>query len=138
MKRKSNSGIAAMMAAMFLMLGLTATSNAQDDDQLVNDLKGIAAKAQSYYTSQGNSSFSGFALSADDTGNADGSFSISAGDSAPTGAEYVPGSTNAADQSSAQTLYIIGCGKTVGKDGVNPTKVYVIVTPTDVTVTDLN
>ena len=47
-------------------------------------------------------------------------------------------STFTLSSGSAQILYIISCGKTSGKDGVDPKKVYVTVTPKSVTVTDLN
>ena len=135
--RKTMAGLFAVLAVMFLMSEI-GISQGGGHDALANDLKVLATKAQEYYKTQGNSSFAGFALAASDTGNADGSFSIYDGGAPPVGANFLPGSTAAASPASSQTLYIVGCGKQAGKDGMNPIKIYATVTPSGVTLTDLN
>jgi hypothetical protein len=126
------------IAAMTLLMANVGTGQGGNHDAVANDLNNLARKAQEYYKTQGNSSFAGFALDASDTGNANGSYSIYDGGTPPVGSGYIPGSTAAASLASAQMLYIVGCGKAKGKDGMNPIKVYATVTPAGVTLTDLN
>jgi Tfp pilus assembly protein PilE len=118
-------------------------SNAQSSnrDQVINDLNNLAAKAQQYYRKPtamggGGQDFNGFKLAPVDTGNANGSYSLSA--TAPTGTTFVPGDTSSGITSSAQTIYIVGCGKEKGNDGTNPVKAYATVTPDNVKTTVLN
>ncbi len=119
-------------------------SNAQSSnrDQVINDLNNLAAKGQQYFrkpTSMagGGQSFVGFALAPVDTGNANGSYSISTGASAPTGATFVAG-LNDTNTTNANVLYIVGCGKELGNDGTNPVKAYAIDSANSVTVRVLN
>jgi len=117
-------------------------SNAQSSnrDQVINDLNNLAAKAQQYYRKPtamggGGQDFNGFKLAPVDTGNANGSYSLSS--SAPTVLTYSPGDTTSISVS-AQTIYIVGCGKEKGNDGTNPVKAYATVTPDNVKTTVLN
>jgi Tfp pilus assembly protein PilE len=117
-------------------------SNAQSSnrDQVINDLNNLAAKAQQYYRKPtamggGGQDFNGFKLAPVDTGNANGSYSLSS--SAPTALTYSPGDTTSISVS-AQTIYIVGCGKEKGNDGTNPVKAYATVTPDNVKTTVLN
>ncbi len=117
-------------------------SNAQSSnrDQVINDLNNLAAKAQQYYRKPtamggGGQDFNGFKLAPVDTGNANGSYSLST--SAPTLNSFVPGDTTSIP-GSAQTIYIVGCGKEKGNDGTNPVKAYATVTPDNVKTTVLN
>ncbi len=119
-------------------------SNAQSSnrDQVINDLNNLAAKGQQYYrkpTSMagGGQSFAGFALAPVDTGNANGSYSVVDGSTAPTGATYVAGAIDT-NKTSTAVLYIIGCGKELGNDGTNPVKAYAIDSANSVTVRVLN
>lgn len=108
--------------------------------QVISDLNNLAAKAQRYYRTPGSmggggQDFQSFALSALDTSNANGVYSTTT--TTPTGASYVAGSVTAI-ASSAQTIYIVGCGTETGDDGTNEVKAYVTVTPNGVTATKLN
>jgi Tfp pilus assembly protein PilE len=105
-----------------------------------SDLTNLASKAQRYYRTPvelggGGQNFKNFALSPLDTGNANGSYSLST--DPPSGATYVPGST-APITNDAQTIYIIGCGKEKGDDGTNPVKHFAKVTPDSIRIGKLN
>jgi len=123
-----------IIVGIAIVVGITMfKSNAvsANRDQVINDLQNLAARAQQYYikpTSMagGGRDFKGFALTALDTGNANGSYSSTA--TQPSGALYVAGSTTAIT-SSASKIYLVGCGKQNGNDGLNPVKAYVTVTP---------
>ena len=108
-------------------------SNAQSSnrDQVINDLNNLAAKAQQYYrkpTSMagGGQDFNGFGLALVDTGNANGSYSVTA--TQPTGLTYVAGDSAKVNGANTQTIYIVGCGKEKGNDNTNPVKAYITVT----------
>ncbi|MFQ5583394.1 MAG: hypothetical protein ACE5GL_03040 [Calditrichia bacterium] len=108
--------------------------------QVISDLNNLAAKAQRFYRTPtsmggGGQDFNTFAISPLDTGNANGSYSVTT--TQPSGASYVAGSTSAIS-SSAQTVYIVGCGKETGDDGSNNVKAYVTVTPQSIAATKLN
>jgi len=113
MKRKTFERSAAVAAAVTVVLGVSAATMAQSNtkDMITINLKSIASQAQQYYRTTGHSSFVGFSISSNDTGDVSGSYSIHQGASAPVSAVYVPGSTAPAGQAAAQTLYIVGCGK---------------------------
>ena len=108
--------------------------------QVISDLNNLAAKAQRFYRTPGSmggggQDFNTFAVSALDTGNANGSYSVTT--TAPSGTAYVPGSVTAVS-ASAQTIYIVGCGTEKGDDATNKVKAYVTVTPDNVTASKLN
>ncbi|MGC8595533.1 MAG: hypothetical protein ACP5MI_08015 [Candidatus Kryptoniota bacterium] len=109
-------------------------SNAQSSnrDQVINDLNNLAAKAQQYYRKPtamggGGQSFGGFALSPVDTGNANGSYSLTL--STPSSASMVAGNIAAVGTRGTplDSIYIVGCGKEIGNDGKNPVKAYATV-----------
>ncbi len=129
-------------------------SNAQSSnrDQIINDLTNLAAKAQQYYRKPvamagGGQSFDGFALTTLDTGDANGSYSVTT--SLPTGAAFVsfthatissagvPSGTalvgsqvGAANPINAVAEFaIIGQGTETGNDGTNPVEAWADVTP---------
>lgn len=107
---------------------------------VISDLVNFAAKAQRYYRTPtelggGSQNFDSFALSPIDTGNANGSYSVTT--TQPSGATSVAGSTTAVSSSSG-TIYVVGCGNEDGNDGSNHVKAYVTVTPTGISTTILN
>ncbi|MFZ0390468.1 MAG: hypothetical protein WAN36_08405 [Calditrichia bacterium] len=98
---------------------------------MISDLANYAAKAQRFFRTPtelggGSQDFQGFHLSPIDTGNANGSYSVT--ETAPSGAAYVPGATDTITTANTQTIYVVGCGKETGDDGSNPVKAYVTVT----------
>ena len=108
--------------------------------QVISDLNNLAAKAQRYYRTPvsmggGGQDFQNFALSALDTSNANGAYSVTT--TTPSGAAYVAGSV-AAISSAAQTIYVVGCGTEAGDDGTNKVKAYVTVTPDAISASKLN
>ena len=108
--------------------------------QVISDLNNLAAKAQRYYRTPtsmggGGQNFQTFALSPLDTGNANGSYSVTA--TAPSGAAYVAGSVTAIS-GSAQTIYVVGCGNEQGDDGTNDVKGFVTITPQSIAASKLN
>ncbi|RMG64712.1 MAG: hypothetical protein D6715_09280 [Calditrichaeota bacterium] len=132
-----------IIVGIAIAVGVTTfRSNAVDANrtQVIADLNNLAAKAQRYYRTPkamggGGQNFKGFALSPLDTGNANGSYSLST--SKPSGASYVAGST-AAISGNAQTIYIVGSGTETGDDGSNKVKAFVKVTPDSIVATKLN
>jgi len=108
--------------------------------QVISDLNNLAAKAQRYYRTPGSmggggQDFLNFAISALDTGNANGSYSVIT--TTPTGTAFAPGSV-APVATSTQTIYIVGCGTEKGDDATNQVKAFVTVTPDLVTAAKLN
>lgn len=119
-------------------------SNAQNSDreQLIGDLMNLGSKAQQYYRKPvtlggGGNDFGNFNLMALDTGNGNGSYSVSSTDPSGSGLGYVPGNTSPIS-GSEQTIYIIGCGKETGNNGIDPVKAYLIVTADSLNVNVLN
>jgi hypothetical protein len=109
-------------------------------EAIIGDLVNLSAKAQKYYRipqtlGGGGGSFDGFFLSPQDTGNANGSYSIST--RLPNDASFVAGNTLPVSNSSS-FIYIIGCGKETGDDGVNPVKCFIKVEKSATNVTILN
>jgi len=108
---------------------------------VVNDLLNLGRKAQSYYRTPaqmggGSQNFQGFRLSAIDTSNANGSYSVTSG-TAPSGAAFIPGSVTPIS-SSATIIYITGCGKEKGENKSTPVKCYVEVNTDDMQTNILN
>ncbi|MBN2008338.1 hypothetical protein JW960_03210 [candidate division KSB1 bacterium] len=117
-------------------------SSAVDSNRqaVIGDLINLAAKAQRYYRTPtslagGGQNFQNFYLSATDTGNANGSYSITT--TAPTALTKVAGSMTAVS-SSASTIYIVGCGNELGNDATNEVKAYATVTADNITTVILN
>jgi len=117
----------AVAIAIVLFSGNAQSSNR---DAVTQDLVSIAAVAQEYYRKPaifagGGNSFNGFNLSPTDTGNENGSYSV---DVAPSSSPvYKPGSTTPIPNPT-QTIYLIGCGKEIGDDEMDPVKVCLKVT----------
>lgn len=132
-----------IIVGIAVAVGITMfTAGARDAnrDAVINDLVNLAAKAQQYYRRPvamggGERTFNNFRLSATDTGNANGSYSLAA--TPPTGTGYVPGSTDSLPGIGAGPIYIVGCGKEDGDDGTNPVKVFVTVTADEAGVTQV-
>jgi hypothetical protein len=109
-------------------------------EAIIGDLVNLSAKAQKYYRipqtlGGGGGSFDGFFLSPLDTANANGSYSIST--TMPSSASFVAGSVTPVSGSSG-IIYIVGCGKETGDDGVNPVKCFIKVEKSATNVTILN
>ena len=132
-----------VIVGIAIAIGVTLfKSNAQSSnrDQLINDLENLAWRAQAYYRrpttmAGGGNDFGGYYLMSIDTGNDNGSYSVSATE--PTSPTYVPGDTTMIS-GSAQTIYIIGCGKAVGNDGTDAVKAYITVNHNTQDITILN
>jgi type II secretory pathway pseudopilin PulG len=118
--------------AIYVGFYLLASNKADHNRQaVISDLLNYANKAQQYYRTPaqmggGSLNFQGFHMSAIDTGNANGSYSVASG-AAPSTAGFVPGSV-APISSKASTMYIIGCGKERGENKSTPVKCYIEVT----------
>jgi len=105
---------------------------------MISDILNYAAKAQRFYRTPtalagGSQDFQNFSLAAVDTGNANGSYSITT--TQPSGTGFVAGSI-ASISAAAQTIYIVGCG--VEQNGGAYVKAYATVTADDITTTVLN
>ncbi|RMF60249.1 MAG: hypothetical protein D6748_04550 [Calditrichaeota bacterium] len=132
-----------IIVGIAIAVGVTMfKSSAVDTNRqaVISDLVNFAAKAQRYYRTPselggGAQSFKNFYLSPVDTGNANGSYSVST--SQPSGTAYVAGSTTKVG-SAASTIYIVGCGKETGDNGSDPVKAYVKVTADSISTTILN
>lgn len=125
-------GIIVVGIAIYLGFYLLGSNKADHNRQaVISDLLNFATKAQQYYRTPaqmggGSLNFQGFHLSSIDTGNANGSYSVTNG-TAPTGASFVPGSV-ASISSKSTTMFIIGCGKENGENKSTPVKCYIEVT----------
>ncbi len=132
-----------IIVGVAIAVGVTQFQSSAIDSnrqQLISDLVNFAAKAQRFYRTPaqlggGSQNFDNFYLSPIDTGNANGSYSLTT--TQPTGSSYVSGNTTPVSSSSG-TIYIVGCGKETGDDQSNPVKAYVAVTPNNITTTILN
>ncbi len=118
-------------------------SNAQSSnrDQVINDLNNLAAKAQQYFRKPtamagGGQSFTNFSLAPVDTGNANGSYSLSG--TVPTGITFAAGSNAIPSLSNPDTLYIVGCGTELGNDQSAKVKAYTSVSQNGATTVVLN
>ena len=117
-----------------------STAMQNNRDAIINDMLNLSAKSQRYYRTPaqiggGSDSYDGFALSPSDTGNANGSFSLSTTE--PTGVAFVPGSTTALSGSNG-VFYVVGCGKELGDNRSTPVKCYIKITKSTTNVTILN
>ncbi len=117
-----------------------STAMQNNRDAMINDMLNLSAKSQRYYRlptqlGGGSDSYDGFALSPSDTGNANGSFSLSTTE--PSGVAYVPGSVAALSGSNG-TFYIVACGKELGENRSTPVKCYIKITKDSSNVTILN
>lgn len=132
-----------IIVGIAIAVGITMfRSNTQSSnrDQIVSDLERLAVLAQEYYKKPvsmagGNGSFKNFALSAIDTGNADGSFKATT--NPPNDADPMSGSI-APISTSTQEIYIIGYGKEVGDNNRQHVKAYAAVTPDSVSIKIMN
>lgn len=128
--------------AIFVGFFLLASNKADHNRQaVISDLLNYATKAQQYFRTPaqmggGSLNFNGFHLSTIDTGNANGSYSVTSG-TAPTGATFIPGSVSPIS-SSASTIYIIGCGKENGENKSTHVKCYIEVTADNIQTVILN
>jgi hypothetical protein len=135
--------ISVILVGVSIAVGVTQfRSSAVDTNRqaIISDLINLAAKAQRYYKTPttlagGGQDFGGFALSPADTGNTNGSYSIST--IVPADTNFVAGSVEKLEIS-CHTLYITACGKEVGNDNVNAVKAFLTVTPSITTTTILN
>lgn len=120
-----------IIVGIAIVVGMNSmVSNKTDTNRLavINDLLNLGRKAQQYYRTPnqmggGSHDFQGFRLSAIDTANANGSYSVTAG-TEPSGAAFVPGSLTPVS-SSSQTIYIVGCGNETGNNRTTPVKCFV-------------
>lgn len=132
-----------IVVGIAIVVGITMfRSNTQSSnrDQIISDLERLGVLAQQYYKKPismagGAGDFKNFALTAIDTGNADGSFKAST--QPPNDADFMRGST-APISTSAQEIYIIGYGKELGNNNRQAVKAYAAVTPDTVTITVMN
>jgi hypothetical protein len=131
--------IVGIAVAVGLML-FKSNSQSSDRDQVVGDLENLGAKAQQYYRKPtsfagGGYDFQNFNLMPLDTGNGNGSYSVTTTE--PTDAAYVPGATSAIS-GSQQLIYIVGSGKETGNNGIDPVKAFMKVTKDSLIVSILN
>ena len=132
-----------IIVGIAIAVGITmfrSDNQSSNRNQVISDLERLGSIAQEYYQKPvsmagGGGSFNNFALSALDTGNADGSFKPST--NPPNDADFMRGST-APITTTAHTIYIIGYGKEIGNNGRQAVKAYAAVTPYSVTITIMN
>ncbi|MCL4540401.1 MAG: hypothetical protein M1378_12535 [Bacteroidetes bacterium] len=116
-----------------IAVGITLfKSNAQNSDreQIIGDLDNLGSSAQQFYRKPksfagGGRDFQDFEIAPLETGNRNGSYSVTTTE--PTDPGYVPGNRGPLTDPT-QLFYIVGCGKELGNNGVDPIKAYVIVT----------
>ncbi len=128
----------AVAVGISMFTGLAADANR---DRVVNDLVNLSARAQQYMrrpvsSAGGGNDFGGFYLTQLDTGNPNGSYSVS--NTLPSGKTFVPGSIAPISGSGVDSIFIVGCGKELGDDQVNFMKVYVVVSRDNFRVSKLN
>jgi hypothetical protein len=132
-----------IVVGIAIAVGITMfRSNTQSSnrDQIISDLERLGSIAQEYYKKPismagGAYDFKGFALSATDTGNADGSFKPST--SPPNDADPMRGSISPIG-TSTQEIYLIAYGKELGNNNRQAVKAYAAVTPDSVSITIMN
>lgn len=138
--------LSVIIVGVAIAVGVTQfKSSAVDSNRqaVIGDLVNLAAKAQRYYRTPqqlggGNQDFANFALSTIEQTNANGNYDV--GDAAPGDNSPVvpPTPPTAATGGVGAPVFIIGSGTETGNDGTNPVKVYVQVTPDQITTTILN
>jgi hypothetical protein len=132
-----------VVVGIAIAVGITmfkSNSQSSDRDQVVSDLENLGSKAQQYYRKPlsfagGSYDFLNFRLMPLDTGNGNGSYSLTTTE--PTDAGFVPGNLTPIS-SSSQLIYIVGSGKETGNNGIDPVKAYMTVTKDSLLVTILN
>jgi hypothetical protein len=132
-----------VIVGVAIAVGITlfkSNAEATNRDQVISDLENLGSVAQQYYRKPasfggGEGNFGNFSLPPLDTGNGNGSFSLST--SLPSGTDYVAGSVTAIS-GPEQTIYIIGCGNELGDNGIDPVKAMLKVTADTLQVTVLN
>ncbi len=117
-----------------------SNNQSSNRDQVISDLERLGVLAEQFYKKPasmagGADNFKNFALSATDTGNADGSFKVST--SPPNDADPMTGST-APITTSTQEIYIVGYGKEIGFNNRQAVKAYAAVTPDSVYIKIMN
>ena len=136
-------GVIIVGIAVAVGIGMfTSLASDANRDRVINDLVNLSAKSQQFLRRPrtmggGGNDFVGFRLSPSDTGNGNGSYSITQG-SPPTGVNFVPGDTAGVSGTIVTTIYILGCGKELGYDKVNKMKLYVTIQKDDFKITNLN
>ncbi len=132
-----------IIVGIAIAVGVTMFQSSAIDtnrQSMISDLANLAAKAQRFYRTPtqlggGAQDFQNFKLSPIDTGNANGSYSVTT--TAPNSPDFASGSTTKIG-SAADSIFIVGCGKEQGDDGANPVKAYVAVHATSIQTTILN
>jgi len=116
-------------------------------DAVTADLAHLGSKAQQHYKKPttmggGGGDFAGFVLGALDTSNTNGEYSVC--DDATTAGTQVATAAAAAAVTSevipaaTATMYIVGYGTEMGRDGTNLVQAYAAVTATGITTTIVN
>jgi len=128
------------------MFKSNATSS--NRDQLINDLNNLAAKAQQFYRKPaamggGNQNFNGFKLDSIDVVNGNGYYMPSPTQptaTSPTASNLQTwgNDTVAVSGVTNNTLYIVGMGIEIGRDGQNPVRAYVSVQNNSISAQVLN
>ncbi len=127
----------AVAVGMAIFRGNAVESNRR---AVIADLITYGSKAQRYFRVSkafggGNRNFDRFYLAPIDTGNGNGSYSITT--NIPSGATFISGSDTYVSGSRGR-IYIIGCGKEIGSDDDNPVKAFIEVTADSIKSTILN
>ena len=130
-----------ILVGIALAVGINMYASSSKDANrtaVISDLFRHASKAQRYFRTSrefggGAQNFDNFALSPSDTGNLNGSFSLST--TLPAGSAYIKGSVTKVTGTSGK-IYIIGCGREIGDDKANGVKAFVSVSR-DSVVTDV-
>jgi len=117
------------------MFKSNATSS--NRDQVINDLNNLAAKAQQYFRKPtamagGGQNFNGFKLDSIDVTNGNGYYMATATQptaTSPTVTNLQTWSNDTVTTTGVtnNTLYIVGLGIEIGRDGTNPVRAYVTV-----------
>lgn len=132
-----------VIVGVAIAVGVTLfKSNAQNSNrsQVIGDLENLGSNAQQYYRKPqsfggGEGDFKDFALMPLDTGNGNGSYSLSV--NPPNDPDFQGGSVTPIS-GTEQVIYIIGCGKELGNDQVHPVKAYLRVTADSLAISVLN
>ncbi len=132
-----------VIVGVAIAVGITlfkSNAEATNRDQVISDLENLGSVAQKYYRKPtsfggGEGDFANFSLPPLDTGNGNGSYSLSA--SQPSGTGYVAGSV-APISGSQQVIYIVGCGNELGNNGTDPVKAMLRVTADSLDISVMN
>lgn len=129
--------LAAVAMGLDIFRGGVIESNRE---AIISDIVQQASKAQKYYRTStvlggGSRSFDNYSLTPIDTGNLNGSYSLST--TQPSSNNFVPGSITKLSGTAGQ-IFITGCGREEGDDRVNPVKAFVRVTVDSIQTTVLN